>query len=103
MNRNLAKKLIRAIGEECGYTVSGKSTDNCFDVYIDREKHGIAFQIKHSTHARAEENGWLQVHHYEGEPEGWGPVLHSLRTIGDTVAFCQTLITFEKIKAKRRD
>jgi hypothetical protein len=31
----------------------------------------------------------------------WGPALHSLRTMGDVVAFCQTLITFSQIKSKK--
>ncbi len=103
MDIKLAKKLIRTVGSECGYTVSGKPSDNSFDVYFDRNRHGVAFQIKHSTHPKAEKNGWLQVHHYEGEPEEWGVALHSLRSIGDVVGFCQVLISFEKIKAKRKD
>ncbi|UGA52598.1 hypothetical protein [Dickeya fangzhongdai] len=102
MDRNLAKNLIRTIGKEYGYKVSGRLEDTDFDVYFARERHGIAFQIRHSTHSSAQDGGWLQVHHYEGEPEDWGPALHSLRTIGDVVAFCQTLITFSQIKSKRQ-
>ncbi|MDH0353428.1 hypothetical protein [Morganella sp. GD04133] len=102
MNRSLAKKLIRTIGEEYEYTVSGNAEDTVFDVYFKREKHGIAFQIRHSTHPSAQEGKWLQVHHYEGEPENWGPALHSLRSMGDVVAFCQTLISFSQIKSKRQ-
>lgn len=37
------------------------------------------------------------------EPEEWGVALHSLRSIGDVVGFCQVLMSFEKIKAKRKD
>ncbi|MEO3736107.1 hypothetical protein [Shewanella baltica] len=102
MDRQLAKSLIRAVGHEYGYVVSGDDQDTEFDVYFDREKHGIAFQIKHSTHATARDGGWLQVHHFEGEPISWGPALHSLRSMGDVVAFCQTLITFAQIKSKRQ-
>ncbi|WP_162629652.1 hypothetical protein [Aeromonas caviae] len=102
MNRQLVKNLIRSIGEEYGYEVSGNETDAEFDVYLAREKHGIAFKIKNSTHDSARQGGWLQVHHYEGEPANWGPALHSLRTMGDVVAFCQTLITFAQIKSKRQ-
>lgn len=69
MDRKLAKKIIRAIGTENGYIVSGKLGDDRFDVYIDRNKHGIAFQVRHSCHSSADEGGWLQIHHYEGEPE----------------------------------
>ena len=54
MDIKLAKKLIRTVGSECGYTVSGKPSDNSFDVYFDRNRHGVAFQIKHSTHPKAE-------------------------------------------------
>lgn len=102
LDRDLAKKLIRAVGNEFKYEVSGKHSDAEFDVYLDREKHGIAFQIRHSTHPSAQDGGWLQVHHFEGEPATWGPALHSLRSIGDVVAFCQTLITFSQIKSKRQ-
>ncbi|WP_152446733.1 hypothetical protein [Dickeya chrysanthemi] len=102
MDRQLAKDLIRAVGKEYGYKVSGDLEDAGFDVYFAREKHGIAFQIRHSTHPSAQDGGWLQVHHYEGEPADWGPALHSLRTIGDVVAFCQTLMTFSQIKSKRQ-
>jgi hypothetical protein len=102
MDRQLAKNLIRAIGTEYGYMVSGSEQDTEFDVYFARDKHGIAFQIKHSTHSSARDGGWLQVHHFEGEPADWGPALHSLRSMGDVVAFCQTLITFSQIKSKRQ-
>lgn len=102
MDRLLAKNLIRAVGKEYGYIVTGDVEDAEFDVYFDREKHGIAFQIRHSTHSTAQEGGWLQVHHYEGEPTYWGSALHSLRSIGDVVAFCQTLISFYQIKSKRQ-
>ena len=102
LDRDLAKKLIRAVGSEYEYQVSGNPKDAVFDVYFAREKHGIAFQIRHSTHPSAQDGGWLQVHHYEGEPADWGPALHSLRTMGDVVAFCQTLITFSQIKSKRQ-
>lgn len=102
MDRQLAKNLIRAVGSEYGYVVSDNAQDAVFDVYLDREKHGVAFQIRHSTHQAAKEGQWLQVHHFEGEPAVWGPALHSLRSIGDVVAFCQTLITFAQIKSKRQ-
>ncbi|MEE4461361.1 hypothetical protein V2S84_04325, partial [Azotobacter chroococcum] len=98
MDRSLAKRLILEVGHQYGYETSGTESDSVIYVYFDRSKHGIAFQIRNSTHARATEEGWLQIHHFEGEPEEWGPALHSLRTIGDVVAFCQTLITFDQIK-----
>lgn len=101
LDRDLAKGLIRAVGAEYDYRVSGDLEDSVFDVYFAREKHGIAFQVRHSTHPSAQEGQWLQVHHYEGEPAAWGPALHSLRTMGDVVAFCQTLIGFSQIKSKR--
>jgi hypothetical protein len=50
LDRDLAKKLIRAVGSEYEYQVSGNPQDAVFDVYFAREKHGIAFQIRHSTH-----------------------------------------------------
>lgn len=103
MDKALAKKLILQIGKEFGYQTEGQETDPVIYVYFDRSKHGIAFQIKNSTHSRATEEGWLQIHHFEGEPEEWGPALHSLRTMGDVVAFCQTLITFDQIKSKRKE
>jgi len=100
MNKELAKKVMMEIGHEYGYEVyEGSST---IEVYFDRAKHGIAFQIKESTHPTAKEEGWLQVHHWEGESEEYGPALHSLRTMGDVIAFTQTLITFSQVKSKRK-
>lgn len=100
MNKELAKKLMMEIGHEYGYEVyDGGST---IEVYFDRAKHGIAFKIKESTHPVAKEEGWLQVHHWEGESEEYGPALHSLRTMGDVIAFTQTLITFSQVKSKRK-
>ncbi|MFM4650511.1 hypothetical protein [Aeromonas bivalvium] len=40
MDRQLAKNLIRSIGEEYGYEVSGNETDAEFDVYLARESMG---------------------------------------------------------------
>ena len=102
MKKEIAKRLILDIGYEYGYQTEGTENDSTIYVYFDRAKHGIAFQIKNTTHPRASEEGWLQVHHYEGEPEEWGPALHSIRSMGDAVAFCQTLIAFSQIKSKRK-
>ena len=45
LDRDLAKKLIRAVGSEYEYQVSGNPQDAVFDVYFAREKHGIAFKL----------------------------------------------------------
>jgi hypothetical protein len=38
LDRDLAKKLIRAVGAEYEYQVSGNPQDAVFDVYFAREK-----------------------------------------------------------------
>jgi len=96
MDRAFAKKILLEIGDECGYTVHDGGSE--IQIYFDREKHGIAFKIKDSTHKTAKNAGWLQVHHWEGDD--WGPALHSLRSLADVLAFSQTLITFSSIKSK---
>ncbi|MFL1802998.1 hypothetical protein ACJW8F_16625 [Plesiomonas shigelloides] len=99
MDKKLAKDVMMSIGHEYGYEVYDGGSE--IEIYFAREKHGIAFKIKDSTHAKAKEGNWLQVHHWEGESGEYGPALHSLRTMGDVIAFTQTLITFSNIKSKR--
>ncbi len=53
MDRQLAKNLIRSIGEEYGYEVSGNETDAEFDVYLAREganKRGNSSRLTQSFH-----------------------------------------------------
>lgn len=100
MDRVFAKKILLEIGDECGYIVHNGGSE--IQIYFDRTKHGIAFQIKDSTHETARNEGWLQVHHWEGELSDFGPALHSLRSLADVLAFSQTLITFASIKSKRK-
>ncbi|EHR5764767.1 hypothetical protein HJ105_10720 [Vibrio parahaemolyticus] len=100
MDKQLAKDIMMSIGHEYGYEVYNGGSE--IQIYFDRTRHGIAYQIKDSTHSKAREGNWLQVHQWEDEINDFGPALHSLRSMGDAIAFTQTLITFASIKSKRQ-
>ncbi|UTV30809.1 hypothetical protein [Photobacterium atrarenae] len=97
MDKQQAKELIAEIGREQGYHVYEDNTQ--LQIYFERDKHGVAFKIVDSTHERARQENWLQVHQWECDD--FGAALHSLRSLSDVVAFCQTLVTFSQIKARR--
>ncbi|NMT18503.1 hypothetical protein HKA99_29615, partial [Vibrio parahaemolyticus] len=53
MDKQLAKEIMMSIGHEYEYEVYDGGSE--IQIYFDRTKHGIAYQIKDSTHPKARE------------------------------------------------